>query len=897
MADTDFGLAQSSLDTRAAGLKIFNAWRTINNMPALADTTVDEFTNDNLEHLMFSFAGWMSCTNIPQYLKVSSLPALESSHRNVKYLSVNSKEKYLIAVLNEIKKKHGRDPLMKDTLTVNGENPGWFTTMKTRFVNAATRFQMALLEDPDNVVGEADVLALTRPRFKEVEFDPEDAREDLWFLDTPDAQVSAFDLKHVMTNFIRRSMLGMNSKTLLYRAQVSAIYNGIMRGGEVKFQQFNKWQFLPSIPCLEVMNEELKTCKQTQCPMVPDAESPLLCYFHSHACYFSVESGLMRTEDQLRKGHGNFVYPELHAISDKAVAGKITANLRSTLPRGVSKAKVEEITGKSLRKGAITEISMHRQSDIFMVAVRSGHAIECALDYYLDRSNVGLSITGARILAGYEDCYQRALFARLECLCPRNREMVKVFMEHVIPSNIPEWMPGGTKHPLKKLFLASLLHHHKHFLENFGPTCSITSYLNERAREVKLSNPLYPDCSPEMVLQHWSDIVKDDHLKRNKCIYASAQEGISGLKGLLTTVAANQAELIAEVNSLKRKMDDRDLVVDTSLKALEKGVSNIKSTQDNELDWCKSQILHMQHKLASIRTPPHASSLKAQLFGARGSDGESPTSKARIDFGSDGSVVGSVRQTTSEGDTQEASFASNNNPSLVLVSQSRDEAIVEDAYLSATDPNYNLGGGRFAGHSKLVHGNRAASIEKASSNKDYTLALLLEDYHRMGLLKERLHPFHKSVIVCPATVSSNNRTLAHYCLEFMDVVMTPDQIAFLRGNYTDYKQESRKALYAKVQAMAMDELWVWEGKDPDVQKSLVGKTAGAKPKPNITGFGTRVKEYKKKCLERRGEQQEKPNYKSVELVHPKDLPEPGHVTPKGMKNVGSYFLRKTPRSK
>ena len=87
----------------------------------------------------------------------------------------------------------------------------------------------------------------------------------------------------------------------------------------------------------------------------------------------------------------------------------------------------------------------------------------------------------------------------------------------------------------------------------------------------------------------------------------------------------------------------------------------------------------------------------------------------------------------------------------------------------------------------------------------------------------------------------------------------------------------------------MDEVWIWEGKDPGIEKSQVGKTAGAKPKPNITGFGTRVKDYKRKYLECTNQQQEKPNYTNVPLVHLSELPEPGQVTPKGVRNISTYF--------
>jgi len=74
-------------------------------------------------------------------------------------------------------------------------------------------------------------------------------------------------------------------------------------------------------------------------------------------------------------------------------------------------------------------------------------------------------------------------------------------------------------------------------------------------------------------------------------------------------------DLIAEFSSLKRKMDDRDLVVGTRMKSSEEGVSCIKFTQDDELDVCKTEMMRMQHKLSMIWTPLHApSSVCAQQF-------------------------------------------------------------------------------------------------------------------------------------------------------------------------------------------------------------------------------------------------------------------------------------------
>jgi len=134
---------------------------------------------------MFEFACWMGSTNIPQCLKMESLPHLESTHKEMKYNTGTSKEKYLMAVMNEIRKKHGRDHVMQGTLPLNGDQPCWFGPLKTRFSADATGFQLLQMQDPDNVIGNNTILALPRPHFKDINFDPENSWDEKWFLDAP----------------------------------------------------------------------------------------------------------------------------------------------------------------------------------------------------------------------------------------------------------------------------------------------------------------------------------------------------------------------------------------------------------------------------------------------------------------------------------------------------------------------------------------------------------------------------------------------------------------------------------------------------------------------------------------------------------------------------------------
>ena len=128
--DTDYGLQESTLATRAAGTKLFNAWRTIKGVPLFEATEAADFASDNLEHIMFEFACWMDSTNVPQHLKMEALPHLESTHKKMKHITVTSKEKHLMAAMNEIRKKHGRDPVMQGTLPLNGDQPCWFGPLK-----------------------------------------------------------------------------------------------------------------------------------------------------------------------------------------------------------------------------------------------------------------------------------------------------------------------------------------------------------------------------------------------------------------------------------------------------------------------------------------------------------------------------------------------------------------------------------------------------------------------------------------------------------------------------------------------------------------------------------------------------------------------------------------------
>ena len=92
------------------------------------------------------------------------------------------------------------------------------------------------------------------------------------------------------------------------------------------------------------------------------------------------------------------VFPSLHSIQDATVAKKITAAIRKYLPALLSKEIKVKFSSRSLRQGAITELSMHSAITLFQACARSGHSTGTSLDSYIDKRNVAKTLPAANAL-------------------------------------------------------------------------------------------------------------------------------------------------------------------------------------------------------------------------------------------------------------------------------------------------------------------------------------------------------------------------------------------------------------------------------------------------------------------------------------------------------------------
>jgi hypothetical protein len=136
--------------------------------------------------------------------------------------------------------------------------------------------------------------------------------------------------------------------------------------------------------------------------------------------YFMCEDGLFRSELQRDDGKMNAVFPNLQGLLDSSVCRKIANAIRSNLPDHIPDDVRKKFSGRSLRKGAITELSMRTGLTITNMSARTGHAIGI-FDIYTDHSNPVTSFPAANALHGNPDLNAMPVLPRMDAVGARNR--------------------------------------------------------------------------------------------------------------------------------------------------------------------------------------------------------------------------------------------------------------------------------------------------------------------------------------------------------------------------------------------------------------------------------------------------------------------------------------------
>ena len=93
---------------------------------------------------------------------------------------------------------------------------------------------------------------------------------------------------------------------------------------------------------------------------------------------------LKRSEEQIRNGVSNLMHPELNSHKSEAIPGRETKELRAMLPAALPEKGKMQFSGKSFRKGVMSELAMAEGADVFRVSHRSGHHVGTNLESHPD---------------------------------------------------------------------------------------------------------------------------------------------------------------------------------------------------------------------------------------------------------------------------------------------------------------------------------------------------------------------------------------------------------------------------------------------------------------------------------------------------------------------------------
>ena len=492
-----FGLASSTTNVRASGIKCFNAFQDEQGDPKFEDLEESFVENDNLHLLLRSFAEWLAQSKIPQ---------------------VNSKDKFLEAS-TKVKYWGG----LKDALMVKfNDHEGW-SNFEEKW---AANMRDAIMKESKRAEYEGGTDSQddkTRAIYLDVKagFVRYQDRTDGDWTTKPGR-----DLMSILNQMMKSA--NQNNRMFERRCIILLTYFGVGRGGEAKFLRYDDCTWDNKFEHFELFWRQMKTLKKTpltfgSCPPGSECEADL---YHAFACYYAVDDGLLRSEKE--KSIAKFIFPILHQVQNESVASKVTSWLRTFSHSSYKKST----TAKSLRKGANNYLAM--KNNIISDQQRRVRGCWEAADHSENKAyrDVNPSITFPPFcaLAGWMD--------------PTS--------EYNLPMRIPPTLPESDINQIQVLHnnlytvskAAFLGLDWSRFMEPFLWTCTAAAvlYYPKMVSKFGMSNPMVAKMTKVMMdcnhfsdvrtavssLNHWSDAIAEDFKGRaNKAAVPSADNLLS----------------------------------------------------------------------------------------------------------------------------------------------------------------------------------------------------------------------------------------------------------------------------------------------------------------------------------------------------------------------------------
>ena len=228
--------------------------------------------------------------------------------------------------------------------------------------------------------------------------------------------------------------------------------------------------------------------------------------FHTLGCYFAIEKGLYREEDD---SASKLIFPDLYNMT----SNQVTSKLSQMLKKHCDKKLAGTTSMKSIRKGCITALSVNPHLVEMDRKLRSGHVHSESSDKSLVyvHSCPALTLPSGKALAGWANPRHNVHSPRLEALSAADQETAYKMMENLFPLiSVKHFLPEGKLRPLLRVCFASLLMY-------YPETCDDLHESHLLPLTIKKSLLATKCLADEMVhstLIRWAKVIADDFTSR-----------------------------------------------------------------------------------------------------------------------------------------------------------------------------------------------------------------------------------------------------------------------------------------------------------------------------------------------------------------------------------------------
>jgi hypothetical protein len=211
------------------------------------------------------------------------------------------------------------------------------------------------------------------------------------------------------------------------------------------------------------------------------------------------ENGLFRTASQVENGLENVVFPSLHDRRDDGVSALITKVIRVNLPAAVPEDTRKQHSAKSLRKGAITKLSLHKDMNECLITARSGHWGDSNMYWYLDYLNARQSLPAAQVLQvsalhkiyicsvltshellqGRKHAKTKSVLPLFRCLGTKATAQVDRLLDAMFNVTISSFRKGGVHRKVLQQFALALIRHNAEVVSRCGVTNQVSYCLRQ----------------------------------------------------------------------------------------------------------------------------------------------------------------------------------------------------------------------------------------------------------------------------------------------------------------------------------------------------------------------------------------------------------------------------------